>query len=199
VTKACEKFAKLINDKDSKFADDFDYCINFTDTLEEFETLWAKLEVDYGLHENDHFQNMCETKSMWAPAYFKKCFYPFTSTTGRSESMNSLFKKMVHPNDSAMSFVRQYEYIVDTRIEKEYKEEAKAETTNPPLWGRSDIEKQASRFYTRNIFFKFQELLRDSTALSINAITKEGEQMKVEVNIYVHLLQYMICFSNETP
>jgi len=70
---------------------------------------------------------------------------------------------------------------METRIEKEYQEAAKGETTNPPLWGRSEIERQASKFYTRSVFFKFQELLRDSTALTIGWIAKEGGQMTVQV------------------
>jgi hypothetical protein len=63
---------------------------------------------------------------------------------------------------------------METRVEKEYQEASKGETTNPPVWGRSEIEKQASKFYTRSVFFKFQELLRDSTALTIGAIAIEG-------------------------
>jgi len=95
--------------------------------------------------------------------------------------MNALFKTMVHPQDSVLQFLTQYEYIMETMIEKEYREAAKGETTNPLLWGRSQIEKQVSKFYTRSIFFKFQELLRDSTALTIDSIAKEGSQMTVQV------------------
>jgi len=68
---------------------------------------------------------------------------------------------------------------METRIEKEYQEAAKGETTNPPLRGRSEIERQASKFYTRSVFFKFQELLCDSMALTIGLIAKEGSLMIV--------------------
>ena len=178
VSKACEKFGWLIRNN-LDFADEFDYCINFIESPEEFEMLWHNIEVKYDMHGNKHFQNMSSTKSMWAPTYFRKCFFPFTSTTGRSESMNALFKKMVNPQDSVLQFLTQYEYIMETRIEKEYQEAAKGETTNPPLWGRSEIERQASKFYTRSVFFKFQELLRDLTALTIGLIAKVGGQMIV--------------------
>ena len=95
--------------------------------------------------------------------------------------MNALFKKMVYPQDSMLQFLTPYEYIMETRIEKEYQEAAKGETTNRPLWGRSEIERQASKFYTRSVFFKFQELLRDLMALTIGSIAKEGGQMTVLV------------------
>jgi len=69
--------------------------------------------------------------------------------------MNSLFKKLVHPQDSVLQFVTQYEYIMDTRIEKENLEGCKGEILEPPLWGRYAFEKQAARFYTRGVFFRF--------------------------------------------
>ena len=98
---------------------------------------------------------MSVARTMWAPAYFRKSFFPFTSTIGRSESMNSLFNKLVHQQDSVLQFVTQYEYIMDTRIEKENLEGCKGEILEPPLWGRYAFEKQAARFYTRGVFFRF--------------------------------------------
>jgi hypothetical protein len=76
---------------------------------------------------------MSVARTMWAPTYFRKSFFPFTSTIGRSESMNSLFKKLVHPQDSVVQLIIQYEYIMDTRIEKENIEVFKGETSEPPL------------------------------------------------------------------
>ena len=98
---------------------------------------------------------MSVARTMWAPAYFRKSFFPFTSTTGRSKSMDSLFKKLVHPQDSVLQFLTQYEYIMDTRIEKENLEGCKVEISETPLWGRDAFEKQAARFYTRSVFFRF--------------------------------------------
>jgi transposase-like protein len=108
VSKACEKLGWLINSSE-EFANKFDYCINHTETPEEFELMWHSLEESYNLRNNEAFQNMSVARTMWAPTYFRKSFFPFTSTTGRSESMNSLFKKLVHPQDSVLQFVTQYE------------------------------------------------------------------------------------------
>ena len=154
VSKACEKLGWLINSSE-EFANEFDSCINHTETPEEFELMWHSLEEKYNLHKNEAFQNMSAARTMWAPTYFRKSFFSFTSTIGRSKSMNSLFKKLVHPQDSVLQFVTQYEYIMDTRIEKENLEGYKGEISEPPLWGRYVFEKQAVRFYTRSVFFRF--------------------------------------------
>ncbi|XP_034593144.1 protein FAR1-RELATED SEQUENCE 5-like [Setaria viridis] len=95
LSKANDKLAWLISEEED-FAKEFDYCVNRTETPEEFEMLWASIEDKYHLQENEFFQSMSGTRRMWAPAYFRKYFFPFKGTTGRSESMN-LFKKVVHP------------------------------------------------------------------------------------------------------
>jgi hypothetical protein len=154
VSKACEKLGWLINSS-KEFANKFDYCINHTETPEGFELMWHSLEESYNLHNNEALQNMSVARTMWAASYFRKSFFPFTSTTERSESMNSLFKRLVHPQDFVLQFVTQYEYIMETRIEKENLEGCKGQISEPPLWGRCPFEKQDARFYIMSVFFKF--------------------------------------------
>ncbi|XP_034571010.1 protein FAR1-RELATED SEQUENCE 5-like [Setaria viridis] len=184
--KANDKLAWLISEEED-FAKEFDYCVNRTETPEEFEMLWASIEDKYHLQENEFFQSMSGTRRMWAPAYFRKYFFPFTGTTGRLESMNSLFKKVVHPQDSMLQFITQYDYIMDTRAERENKERCKGEISDPPLWGRYAFEKQATAFYTGEVFGKFQELLRDSTRYKVGAVESDDQGMskKFQRSIYL--------------
>jgi hypothetical protein len=49
--------------------------------------------------------------------------------------MNSLFKKFIHPQDSVLQFVTQYDYIMDTRAERENKERCKGAISDPPTVG----------------------------------------------------------------
>uniref|UniRef100_K3ZC21 SWIM-type domain-containing protein n=1 Tax=Setaria italica TaxID=4555 RepID=K3ZC21_SETIT len=167
--------------EEEDFAKEFDYYVNRTETPEEFEMLWARIEDKYHLQENEFFQSMSGTRRMWAPAYFRKYFFPFTGTTGRSESMNSLFKKVVHPQDSMLQFITQYDYIMDTRAERENKERCKGEISDPPLWGRYAFEKQAAAFYTGEVFGKFQELLRDSTRYKVEAVESDDQGWSIQI------------------
>ncbi|XP_004980305.1 protein FAR1-RELATED SEQUENCE 5-like [Setaria italica] len=175
LSKANDKLAWLISEEED-FAKEFDYYVNRTETPEEFEMLWASIEDKYHLQENEFFQSISGTRRMWAPAYFRKYFFPFTSTKGRSESMNSLFKKVVHPQDSMLQFITQYDYSMDTRAERENKERCKGEISDPSLWGRYAFEKQAASFYTGEVFGKFQELLRDSTRYKVGAVESDDQE-----------------------
>ncbi|RLM61372.1 hypothetical protein C2845_PM14G09720 [Panicum miliaceum] len=95
--------------------------------------------------------------------------------------MNSLFEKVVHPQDSVLQFVTQYEYIMDIRAERENVEACKGEISDPPLRASYDFEKQAANFYTRNVFSKFQELLHDSTKFRMIDIAEDDESLSIRI------------------
>jgi len=70
---------------------------------------------------------------------------------------------------------------MDTRIEKENLEGCKGEISELPLWGRYAFDKEAARFYNRSVFFRFQELLRDSTSCRKGQVTVEAEGVSMEI------------------
>jgi hypothetical protein len=92
--------------------------------------------LKHELRENEHLIRMWGCRDTWAPAYFKKNFFPFTGIMGRSEGLNSFFKKLVHPQDSVWQFVKQYEYIQKTRLDREDNAGFIDEGTSAPIWSR---------------------------------------------------------------
>jgi hypothetical protein len=111
-------------------------CIYDSETIDQFLLDWQKMVDEYDLHGNQTLNNLWETKEMWAPVYFNTSFFPFTGTTGRSEGLNGLFKLFVHPQDSVWIFVKQYEHIIETRLDREDREGYKVETTEPRMYSR---------------------------------------------------------------
>jgi hypothetical protein len=75
----------------------------------------------------------------WSHVYFRHRFFPFTSTTRRSEGLNSYFKKLVRPSESMWKFVQQYELCQNLMLDREDNAGFTMETTGRPLWGRLDI------------------------------------------------------------
>ena len=118
------------------FAEAFYACIYNTETVEEFERAWQHMLQWFGMTAHKHLKNMWASRKTWAPVYFKKNFFTFTSTTGRSEGLNSYFKTLVHPSDSVWTFVRQFELCQDLMLDREDNAGFIDETTVPPLWGR---------------------------------------------------------------
>ena len=91
---ACSKLGRL-SSSDEAFADVFYTCDNQPETDEEFEETWQHMLECFEVAENKHLKNMWQTRHMWDPTYFKNNFFPFTSTIGRSEGLNSYFKRMI--------------------------------------------------------------------------------------------------------
>ncbi|KAM0867429.1 hypothetical protein ACQ4PT_042022 [Festuca glaucescens] len=90
----------------------------------------------FDMIENNHLNNMWKSRKTWAPVYFRKSFFPFTSTTGRSEGLNSYFKTLVRPSDSVWNFVQQYELCQNLMLDREDNAGFTMETTTAKLWGR---------------------------------------------------------------
>lgn len=118
------------------FADAFYSCIYGTDTTEEFEICWQHMLQVHSMAENKHLLNMWKSRKTWAPVYFRHRFFPFTSTTGRSEGLNSYFKKLVLPSESVWNFVQQYELCQNLMLDREDNAGFTMETSVKPLWGR---------------------------------------------------------------
>ncbi|KAM0915629.1 hypothetical protein ACQ4PT_010702 [Festuca glaucescens] len=178
---AKDKLGTLFRTREG-FEKEFFYCIYGSDTVEEFENMWQLMVSKHCLEENEHLNTMWGCRDTWAPAFFKKNFFPFTGTTGRSKGLNSFFKKLVHPQDSVWQFVKQYEYIQETRLDREDNASFIGEATTSAVWSSYQIEEQASRFYTRAAFAKFRELMEMTIAYSIYPVLGDGVKYELHRN-----------------
>ena len=72
------------------------------------------------LQGNHYFSKMWEMRKMFIPVYYKNDFFPFIQITSRSEATNTWFKDNVGPTYSIISFLKEYNRIVDTinRVER---------------------------------------------------------------------------------
>ena len=133
-----EKLGRIMS-RDEVFENAFYRCINDSDTVDEFEENWQHMINFFELVENRHLCNMWRTRHTWVPTFFRKCFFPFTSTTGRSEGLNSYFKTFVHPQDSVWRFVQQYEMLQETMLDREDNQAFIGAATTAPLYSRYNI------------------------------------------------------------
>ncbi|KAM0840843.1 hypothetical protein ACQ4PT_059383 [Festuca glaucescens] len=91
-------------------AEDFNECIDFSFTAEEFEAKWALFLAKWpAAAANSYFGTLYENRQMWVPCYFKHRFHPFLQSTRRSEGFNAVLKCYVNPHKSILNFVKQLE------------------------------------------------------------------------------------------
>ena len=140
--KAREKLGRIMS-RDEVFEQAFYTCINDPETVDEFEENWQHMIHCFKLEDNKHLCNMRRTQHTQAPAYFRKCFFPFTSTTARPEGLNSYFKTFINPQESVWKFVQQYEVLQEMMLDCEDNHAFISEATTSPLYSRYNIECQA--------------------------------------------------------
>jgi hypothetical protein len=177
-TKCYNKNKKLFT-KDEELFKDFEDTVNNSLTVNEFETLWLKMIADKNLENNKYLTKMWEMRNRFIPVYFKNDFFPFIQTTSRSESFNSRMKDNVGPTYSILSFLKEYDRVIDNINRAEKIEDTYSDQKRPKeyIFGYT-IEEQAADLYNRNIFRKFQIQLKATTKLSYKH-TEEGKQFVV--------------------
>ncbi|KAM0837675.1 hypothetical protein ACQ4PT_061498 [Festuca glaucescens] len=110
IKKLLEKLASIAARKEG-LSDDLRYVIKNSFTVEEFEEGWISVLEKYDVSSNKHLLDLWEIRTYWVPAYFMDCFFPFSSSTTRSESTNSMWKDYVDHTDMIQRFLDSYEII----------------------------------------------------------------------------------------
>lgn len=116
---------------------------------------------------------------MWAkrkrfiPVYYKNDFFPFIQSTGRSEGTNARFKDNVGPTYSLVSFMREYQRIIDViRNKDEINDNQSSQKVPKQLHYGYTIEQQEIENYNRNIYLKFMHQLRQTESYKYMEIEK---------------------------
>ena len=94
--------------------EDFEDIVNNSLTVEEFERLWKRMIEESNLQGNNYFSKIWKMTERFIPVYYQNDFFPFIQTTSRSEATNARFKDNVGPTYSIISFLKEYNRIVDT-------------------------------------------------------------------------------------
>ncbi|GFP95389.1 protein far1-related sequence 5 [Phtheirospermum japonicum] len=159
IFKQCQEKLSNVLLKHPHFESAFHKCVNLSESVDEFESCWQTLVDKYDLMEYKWIQEIYCDRRQWVPVYLRDTFFAEMSVTQRSDSMNSYFDGYVNASTNLNQFFKLYEKALESRHEKEVKADFDTMNTSPVLKTPSPMEKQASDYYTRKLFTRFQEEL----------------------------------------
>ncbi|XAR63574.1 hypothetical protein NMG60_11023553 [Bertholletia excelsa] len=158
-------------------------CINFSETIEDFESLWGSLLDRYDLRKNEWLQAVYNARQQWAPVYFRGTFFAALSS---NQGVNSFFDGYVNQQTNIPMFFKQYERALENSLEREIEADFDTICTTPVLKTPSPMEQQAANLYTKKVFAKFQEELVETFVYTANKIEGDGLVSKFRVAKYEH-------------
>ncbi|KAK1667292.1 hypothetical protein QYE76_055451 [Lolium multiflorum] len=152
---------------------EFNATIDYSMTVEEFETRWAEMILKHNVADNKHLQDLYDMRASFVPAYFKDRFFPFLQTTARSEGFNAVLKRYVTPHHSLSHFFEQYMKLQEKIDVAEDSNEFKEEDKIFRFWGEWPLEEHAFQVYTMPIYLRFRAELRKVTSYNANHVARK--------------------------
>lgn len=158
-------------------------CINFYETIEDFESSWRSLLDKFDLLKNEWLQAVYNARKQWAPVYFRGTFFAALSS---NQGVSSFFDGYVNQQTTIPLFFKQYERALESSLEREIEADYDTICTTPELKTPSPMEQQAANLYSKKVFSKFQEELVETFVYTANKIEGDGVVNKFRVAKYEH-------------
>lgn len=158
-------------------------CINFSETIEDFESSWSSILDKYDIQKNEWLQAVYNARKQWAPVYFRDTFFAVLSS---NHGVSSFFDGYVNQQTTIPMFFKQYERALENFLEREIEADYYTICTTPVLKTPSPMEQQAANLYTKKVFEKFQEELVETFVHTANKIDGDGAISKFRVAKYEH-------------
>ncbi|CAN6485322.1 unnamed protein product [Victoria cruziana] len=177
---ARDKLRKMCNEHDG-FRRKFFGCIKDSLAVEEFEQRWDAFVTGYDLREKEWVQSLYNIRHKWVPAYLRSAFFAGMSTTQKSESISPFLKNFMNSTTGLLDFVKNFQRALSIRYDAEKKYDVETSSRKPSLAYNWDIETKAASLYTRAVFEKFLNQLKEVNRCKAREILRENEKFKFEV------------------
>ncbi|KAK1261624.1 Protein FAR1-RELATED SEQUENCE 5 [Acorus gramineus] len=100
------------------FREDFNKCINQTDTVDEFEMNWRSLADRYALRNNEWFQTLHRDRQQWVPACLGNTFFAELYMT---HQVNTFFDGYVNSQTTLKMIFKQVERALEGQVKRKLK------------------------------------------------------------------------------
>nr|XP_043635986.1 protein FAR1-RELATED SEQUENCE 6-like [Erigeron canadensis] len=177
-TKVKEAILSIEEESERDFKKRFDNIVwNMHIEPHVFEEQWDKLMSDFSLKNDTWFKYMFQVRSKWIPAYFTDTpMFGLMRTTSRSESENAFFSHFTRQGANLVHFMSGFEFPMLKQRSTQKKLDADDIKKSRTLCTKLNIEKHASKIYTKTIFEIVQKEIEASLyACSVDQMTIEGD------------------------
>ncbi|CAJ2631983.1 unnamed protein product [Trifolium pratense] len=134
----------------------------------DFERKWNDMVIECGVHDNNWVLDMYQKKEMWAAAHIRGKFFGGFRTTSRCEGLHSKMGKFVNYRNNLTEFLQHFNQCIEHLRYKEL--EADYLSMHGDRMVQTEfhlLETNASKVYTKNVFFLFRSIMRKSCAVKV--------------------------------
>ncbi|KAL2453217.1 Protein FAR1-RELATED SEQUENCE 5 [Abeliophyllum distichum] len=170
------KFSEKINVM--VYNDEYHMLVNIiknSESPDEFESRWAAVMENEAFANNEWLGNMFAIRSRWVPAYVNHIFSAGMSSSQRSESNHSFFKRYVTRKNSLMDFITRFNMALRHQRHEELVANHIDISEQPRLTSKFQMENQMVHVYTKKIFLLFQKEIDQSHFYVCTKISTSGE------------------------
>ncbi|XP_068345455.1 protein FAR1-RELATED SEQUENCE 8-like [Pyrus communis] len=143
--------------------------------VDEFELAWEDMVKRFRIKDREFIRSLFEDRERWVPAYSKDTFFAVMPNIQNGESTNPFFHSYIHPQTSLEEFLSVYDVILEKKRQEEAHNDHESRELSSMLRTRYYYEVQLSKFYTKDVFRKFQdEVVMMSSCFSITQVHSNG-------------------------
>ncbi|KAG6428030.1 hypothetical protein SASPL_112278 [Salvia splendens] len=161
---------------------------------EEFEQSWVEVIKYAKLEQNSWILLMYELRHKWIPAYFSHVFFAGMSSSQRSESSHSFFKKYVSNKNSLMDFITRFNRALRRQRHNELVADHIDMNEHPKIKTNCPMETQMVKVYTKKKWMEFQEEMSRSHGYSVQHASTRDESDDI---VIYNVMSFQSCSSSK--
>ncbi|XP_042419722.1 protein FAR1-RELATED SEQUENCE 5-like [Zingiber officinale] len=131
-------------------------------TLDYFEKSWEEVIKCANLEKNDWLSSMYELRHKWVSVYFRHVFCAGMSSSQRSESSHSFFKRYISNENLLMDFITRFNRTLRHQRHNELVADHVDMNEHPKINTNWPMETQIVKLYTKKKWLEFQSEMTDS-------------------------------------
>ncbi|XP_042380975.1 protein FAR1-RELATED SEQUENCE 5-like [Zingiber officinale] len=131
-------------------------------TPDDFEKSWEGVIKCANLEKNDWLSSMYELRHKWVPVYFRHIFCAGMSSSQRSESSHSFFKRYISNKNSLLDFITRFNRALRHQRHNELIADHIDMNEQPKIKTNWPMETQMVKLYTKKKWLEFQSEVGES-------------------------------------